>query len=114
MDIGGVDPRVRRIVDVKCPGSGEAENNRWANLDLLTPWVEAGAKVRGSVLLPGSVVHAGAVVERAILGADSVVGEGARVDDLAVLGDGASVAPGLRISGGSVGVGEHLTAEGAS
>ena len=36
LDIGGVDPRVRRIVDVKCPGSGEAENNRWANLDLLT------------------------------------------------------------------------------
>lgn len=74
--------------------------------------IEAGAKVRGSVLLPGAVVHAGAVVERAILGADSVVGAGARVDDLAVLGDGSSVAPGLRISGGSVGVGEHLTAEG--
>jgi 7-carboxy-7-deazaguanine synthase len=36
LDAGGVDPRVRRIVDVKCPGSGEAENNCWANLDLLT------------------------------------------------------------------------------
>jgi 7-carboxy-7-deazaguanine synthase len=24
LDIGGVDPRVRRIVDVKCPGSGES------------------------------------------------------------------------------------------
>jgi len=36
LDIGGVDPRVRRIVDVKCPGSGEAENNRWENLELLT------------------------------------------------------------------------------
>ncbi len=36
LDISGVDPRVRRIVDVKCPGSGEAENNRWENLDLLT------------------------------------------------------------------------------
>ena len=36
LDVGTVDPRVRRIVDVKCPGSGEAENNRWANLDLLT------------------------------------------------------------------------------
>ena len=36
VDIGGVDPRVRRIVDVKCPGSGESANNRWANLDLLT------------------------------------------------------------------------------
>jgi len=37
LDIGGVDPRVRRIVDIKCPGSGEAENNRWENLALLTP-----------------------------------------------------------------------------
>lgn len=36
VDIGGVDPRVRRIVDVKCPGSGEAEHNHWPNLDLLT------------------------------------------------------------------------------
>lgn len=36
VDIGEVDPRVQRIVDVKCPGSGEAENNCWQNLDLLT------------------------------------------------------------------------------
>ncbi|MDX1996517.1 MAG: 7-carboxy-7-deazaguanine synthase QueE [Thermoanaerobaculia bacterium] len=36
LDIAGIDPRVRRIVDVKCPGSGEAENNRWENLALLT------------------------------------------------------------------------------
>lgn len=35
LDISGVDPRVHRIVDVKCPGSGEAENNRWENLELL-------------------------------------------------------------------------------
>ncbi len=36
LDIAPVDPRVRRIVDVKCPGSGELAGNRWANLDLLT------------------------------------------------------------------------------
>lgn len=36
VNISDVDPRVRRIVDVKCPGSGEAENNHWPNLDLLT------------------------------------------------------------------------------
>lgn len=36
LDVAGVDPRVRRIVDVKCPGSGEAAHNRWGNLDLLT------------------------------------------------------------------------------
>lgn len=35
-DISAVDPRVKRIVDVKCPSSGEAERNRWENLDLLT------------------------------------------------------------------------------
>ncbi len=36
LSIAGVDPRVHRILDVKCPASGEAEHNRWANLDLLT------------------------------------------------------------------------------
>jgi 7-carboxy-7-deazaguanine synthase len=36
MDIGGVDPRVSRIVDIKTPGSGEVERNRWQNLALLT------------------------------------------------------------------------------
>ena len=36
VDISGVDSRVRRIVDVKCPGSGEVVNNRWSNLELLT------------------------------------------------------------------------------
>jgi 7-carboxy-7-deazaguanine synthase len=36
VDVSGVDPRVHRIVDVKCPGSGEAENNHWPNLELLT------------------------------------------------------------------------------
>ena len=35
LDISGVDPRVRRIVDLKCPGSGEAENNHWPNLTQL-------------------------------------------------------------------------------
>ena len=31
-DIAPVDPRVRRIMDLKCPGSGEAARNRWDNL----------------------------------------------------------------------------------
>jgi 7-carboxy-7-deazaguanine synthase len=35
LDIGAVDPRVRRIVDVKCPGSGEHQRNHWPNLELL-------------------------------------------------------------------------------
>jgi 7-carboxy-7-deazaguanine synthase len=32
LDIAAVDPRVRRILDLKCPGSGEVERNRWENL----------------------------------------------------------------------------------
>ncbi len=31
-DISPVDPRVHRIMDLKCPGSGEVERNRWENL----------------------------------------------------------------------------------
>lgn len=37
LSIDRVDPRVVRIVDIKCPGSGEAARNHWPNLDLLTP-----------------------------------------------------------------------------
>ncbi len=70
--------------------------------------VGSGAIVRGSVLLPGSHVEPDAVVERAILGPGSTVGRGARVDDVAVLGEGAVVGAGVRMSGGSLGIGEHL------
>jgi 7-carboxy-7-deazaguanine synthase len=37
LDVSRVDPRVIRIVDLKCPGSGEAGRNRWENLDVLGP-----------------------------------------------------------------------------
>jgi 7-carboxy-7-deazaguanine synthase len=36
IDIGRVDPRVSRVVDVKTPGSREEHRNRWENLALLT------------------------------------------------------------------------------
>ena len=36
IDIGGVDPRVSRVVDIKTPGSEEVARNRWENLALLT------------------------------------------------------------------------------
>lgn len=36
LDVTTVDPRVRRIVDVKCPGSGEVESNLWGNLAKLS------------------------------------------------------------------------------
>ena len=32
LDIAAVDPRVRRVMDLKCPSSGEAARNRWENL----------------------------------------------------------------------------------
>jgi 7-carboxy-7-deazaguanine synthase len=32
LDISRVDPRVRRIMDLKCPSSGEVARNRWQNL----------------------------------------------------------------------------------
>ncbi len=35
MDIAQVDARVKRIVDLKTPGSGELSRNRWENLPLL-------------------------------------------------------------------------------
>ena len=34
-DISAVDPRVRRIMDLKCPSSGEVARNRWENLQYL-------------------------------------------------------------------------------
>jgi 7-carboxy-7-deazaguanine synthase len=36
-DVSRVDPRVHKIMDLKCPGSGESQRNRWANLDHLGP-----------------------------------------------------------------------------
>lgn len=36
IDIGAVDSRVARIIDVKTPDSGEVAKNRWDNLALLT------------------------------------------------------------------------------
>ncbi|MEK9499546.1 7-carboxy-7-deazaguanine synthase QueE [Gaopeijia maritima] len=36
-DISGLDPRVIRIMDLKCPGSGESARNLWSNLDHLGP-----------------------------------------------------------------------------
>jgi len=36
LDISAVDARVSRIVDLKAPGSGESEKNRWQNIRHLT------------------------------------------------------------------------------
>jgi 7-carboxy-7-deazaguanine synthase len=37
IDIRQADRRVSRVMDLKTPGSGEAEKNLWSNLEALTP-----------------------------------------------------------------------------
>ncbi len=37
IDVSGVDDRVIRILDVKCPGSGESAGNLWENFAHLSP-----------------------------------------------------------------------------
>jgi 7-carboxy-7-deazaguanine synthase len=46
LPIDAVPVGVGRIVDVKCPGSGESERNRWENLDVLRPGDEVKFVVR--------------------------------------------------------------------
>ena len=36
MDVAAVDPRVMKVMDLKTPGSGEAQRNRYENLALLS------------------------------------------------------------------------------
>ena len=36
VDVSPLDPRAHKIMDLKCPGSGEESRNLWANLDHLT------------------------------------------------------------------------------
>ena len=36
VDVSGLDARVHKIMDLKCPGSGESHRNLWTNLDHLT------------------------------------------------------------------------------
>jgi 7-carboxy-7-deazaguanine synthase len=36
-DISKIDARVRRIMDLKCPSSGESARNRWENIKQLKP-----------------------------------------------------------------------------
>ncbi|MEA5444226.1 7-carboxy-7-deazaguanine synthase QueE [Gammaproteobacteria bacterium AB-CW1] len=37
MDISVLDDRIVRVMDIKTPGSGEVDRNRWENLDQLRP-----------------------------------------------------------------------------
>lgn len=40
VDISRVDPRVIKVMDLKCPGSGESWKNHFPNLDFLQPYDE--------------------------------------------------------------------------
>ncbi len=46
-DISGLDERVIRIMDLKCPASGECEKNLWSNLDNLRPVDEVKFVIAG-------------------------------------------------------------------
>ncbi len=37
LDVSLVDPRVRKVMDLKAPDSGEAKRNLWSNIDRLLP-----------------------------------------------------------------------------
>jgi len=37
LDVSAVDPRVRKVMDLKAPDSGEAKRNLWSNIDHLLP-----------------------------------------------------------------------------
>jgi 7-carboxy-7-deazaguanine synthase len=37
LDVSTVDPRVRKVMDLKAPDSGESQRNLWSNLDHLLP-----------------------------------------------------------------------------
>jgi len=40
LDIADVDERVKRVMDIKTPSSGEVDRNLWSNLKLLVPYDE--------------------------------------------------------------------------
>lgn len=41
LDVSDVDPRVRKVLDLKAPGSGESARNLWSNLAALLPHDQA-------------------------------------------------------------------------
>ncbi len=49
LSVADVPAAVARIIDVKCPGSGEARRNHWPNLDALRPRDEIKFVIRDRV-----------------------------------------------------------------
>jgi 7-carboxy-7-deazaguanine synthase len=48
-DVAPLDARAHRIMDLKCPGSGESRRNLWSNLECLTPRDEVKFVVKDRV-----------------------------------------------------------------
>lgn len=46
VDVAPLDPRAHKIMDLKCPGSGESSRNLWSNLDHLTAGDEVKFVIR--------------------------------------------------------------------
>jgi 7-carboxy-7-deazaguanine synthase len=46
IDLAPVDPRAILIMDLKCPGSGMEDRNRWSNLSLLKPHDEVNFVIK--------------------------------------------------------------------
>ena len=62
MDIAPVDGRVHRIVDLKCPSSGECARNRWENLAHLKGghgWLMRGRMREWETSSPRPLLHKG-------------------------------------------------------
>ncbi|MFS8636576.1 MAG: radical SAM protein [Gemmatimonadota bacterium] len=66
VDVSPLDPRVHKIMDLKCPGSGEEQRNLWSNLDHLTERDEVKfvIKDRTDYEWARSVLHERGLVDR--------------------------------------------------
>ena len=66
IDVSPLDRRVHKIMDLKCPGSGEVERNLWSNLDHLTgrDEIKFVIKDRADYEWARAVVHKYALGER--------------------------------------------------
>lgn len=94
LDTSAVDPRVRVVMDLKCPDSGEVERNRWANLAHLRPHDEVKFVIasRGDYEWMRDVLQREGLAQRCTVLASPVWGEADPADLAAwVLADGLDV-----------------------
>jgi NDP-sugar pyrophosphorylase family protein len=110
LDIGTpskyLQANIDRLVGGKslCPPDATVAAGAIVESSVLGPGVVVGegARVARSVLLEGARVDAGAVVVDSVVGARAVIGRGAAVEDMSVIGPGATVPAGARLAGARV------------